>query len=250
MMEEATESCMSFALISQALGNLRLRFLPIKMGAIMCCMSEPSKKRSLDGKLEKKLAEMKRHKFGESRLKSVDSIVMLFPKFKEKLKTFRGMFEQFDEDSNGSIEPNELERFLEHLQLHLPEQEIENLFQFCDIDGSKGIQFNEFIVLLCLIHLLTEPSPSDNSFKAGLVQIGEIFNTIVEVFLFFDQNGDGKLNQKDIVRTLNETSARERSPAHITKSRFQEMDWDKNGQVTFREFLFGFLNWVGIDVDD
>jgi len=29
-----------------------------------------------------------------------------------------------------------------------------------------------------------------------------------------------------------------------------EMDWDKNGQVTFREFLFGFINWVGIDVDE
>jgi hypothetical protein len=29
-----------------------------------------------------------------------------------------------------------------------------------------------------------------------------------------------------------------------------EMDWDKNGQVTLREFLFGFINWVGIDVDE
>lgn len=30
----------------------------------------------------------------------------------------------------------------------------------------------------------------------------------------------------------------------------EEMDWDKNGQVTFREFLFGFINWVGIDADE
>lgn len=29
-----------------------------------------------------------------------------------------------------------------------------------------------------------------------------------------------------------------------------EMDWDRNGEVTFREFLFGFLKWVGIDEDE
>ncbi|TKY66258.1 calcium-binding protein CML22 [Spatholobus suberectus] len=220
------------------------------MGATLCCIGMSSKKMCLDEKLERKIAEMRRYKFGKSKLKSVDSIVMLFPMFKERLKTLRGMFEQYDEDSNGSIEPSELKKFLEHLELHLTEQEIENLFQYCDLDGSKGIQFNEFIVLLCLIHLLAEPSSSDNSSKAELAQVGEVFNTIVEVFVFFDQNGDGKLNQKDMVRTLNETNPRERSPARISKRRFQEMDWDKNGQVTFREFLFGFINWVGIDADE
>ncbi|KAL3007364.1 hypothetical protein AAZX31_08G329600 [Glycine max] len=220
------------------------------MGAIMSCIGISSKKMCLDDKLERKIAEMRRYKFGQSKLKSVDSVVMLFPMFKERLKTLRGMFEQYDEDSNGSIEPNELKKFLEHLELHLKEQEIEHLFQYCDLDGSKGIQFNEFIVLLCLIHLLAEPSSSDISSKAELAQVGEIFNTIVEVFVFFDQNGDGKLNQKDMVRTLNETNPRERSPARISKYRFQEMDWDKNGQVTFREFLFGFINWVGIGDDE
>lgn len=25
------------------------------------------------------------------------------------------------------------------------------------------------------------------------------------------------------------------------------MDWDKNGMVTFKEFLFAFTRWVGID---
>ena len=26
----------------------------------------------------------------------------------------------------------------------------------------------------------------------------------------------------------------------------EEMDWDKNGMVTFKEFLFAFTRWVGI----
>lgn len=28
------------------------------------------------------------------------------------------------------------------------------------------------------------------------------------------------------------------------------MDWDKNGMVNFKEFLFAFTRWVGIDNDD
>lgn len=30
----------------------------------------------------------------------------------------------------------------------------------------------------------------------------------------------------------------------------EEMDWDKNGTVTFKEFLFAFTRWVGIDNED
>lgn len=59
------------------------------------------------------------------------------------------------------------------------------------------------------------------SSKAGLEQVGEIFNAIVETFVFFDQNGDGKLNKKDMFRTLSETNPRERSPARISKHRFR-----------------------------
>lgn len=65
------------------------------MGAVICCISEQGEKKSLERKLEKKIAEIRRNKFGQTKLKSIDSIVMLFPMFKEKLKTLKGMFEQY-----------------------------------------------------------------------------------------------------------------------------------------------------------
>lgn len=49
------------------------------------------------------------------------------------------------------------------------------------------------------------------------------FNTIVEAFLFFDKNGDGKLNKKDMMKALNESSPWEKSPAHITRTRFSKL---------------------------
>ena len=33
----------------------------------------------------------------------------------------------------------------------------------------------------------------------------------------------------------------------LTSDRFAELDWDANGEVTFSEFLFAFMQWVGIE---
>lgn len=66
-----------------------------KMGALICCMSEQNEEKSLERNLEKKISEIRRNKFGQSKLKSIDTIVMLFPMFKERLKTLRAMFQQY-----------------------------------------------------------------------------------------------------------------------------------------------------------
>lgn len=53
-----------------------------------------------------------------------------------------------------------------------------------------------------------------------LPQLVSTFDTIIEAFLFLDKNGDGKLNRKDVVKALNQTSPWEKSPAHVTRTRF------------------------------
>ncbi|CAI0436811.1 unnamed protein product [Linum tenue] len=216
-----------------------------------------SKYKRLDAKLEKKMMEVKRSSSSKRTFKSMNTIIMRFPQFKQQLKTISAVFQQFDEDGNGSIDREELKKCLEKLQLiNLKESEMDDLFHSCDFDGSGGIQFNEFIVLLCLIYLLAHPSPNNNNdglkqaSNMGSPELEATFDTIVEAFLFLDKNGDGKLNKKDLVNALNDTSPWEKSPLRITKSRFKEMDRDRNGKVGFREFLFALIQWVGIEADD
>ncbi|XP_015574054.2 probable calcium-binding protein CML22 [Ricinus communis] len=222
-----------------------------KIAGMFCHCGSQNKYKRLDAKLEKKMIEFKRSSSGPTNFKSIDSIILRFPQFKEGLKNIRGVFEQYDEDANGAIDREELKRCLQKLQINLKEQEVEDLFHSCDIDGSQGIQFNEFIVLLCLIYLLVDsPSFSHSTSRTGSPELEATFDTIVEAFLFLDKNGVGKLKKKDVLKALNEASPWEKSPAHITKSRFQELDWDRNGKVSFREFLFALVNWVGIDADE
>lgn len=61
-----------------------------------------------------------------------------------------------DEDSNGAIDHEELKKCFQKLEISFTEEEIDDLFQACDINEDMGMKFNEFIVLLCLVYLLKD----------------------------------------------------------------------------------------------
>ncbi|XP_030462982.1 probable calcium-binding protein CML22 [Syzygium oleosum] len=228
-----------------------LKYLSYKVGNILCHRTSKIRYKRLDTKLEKKVLEVKntpssRH----NKFQTINSIIMKFPQFKEGLKNIKAIFQQYDEDSNGAIDKEELKKCLEEVQLHLSEKDVEDLFHSCDIDENQEIQFTEFIVLLCLIYLLKEAASTDETEKIGSPSVEATFDTIIEAFLFLDKDGDGKLKKKDVFKALNEASPRERSPRHVNRKRFKEMDWGRKGNVTFREFLFTFIDWVGVEIDD
>ncbi|KDO16011.1 hypothetical protein SPRG_18453 [Saprolegnia parasitica CBS 223.65] len=81
-------------------------------------------------------------------------------------------------------------------------------------------------------------------------------------------DGDGLIEKEEMLRRLTE-SMHEHSPtkkmsvgsttksgstcpanAFISQKRFNEMDWDHDGSITFKEFLMAFESWVGVDDDD
>ncbi|XP_068664558.1 probable calcium-binding protein CML22 [Aristolochia californica] len=239
------------------------------MGSLLCYCNPPKKHKMLDPELEKKLVEaIKQRAMHRNRsFKSINSIIMKFPHFREGLRNIRHVFDRFDEDSNGTIDHKELNKCLDTLKIHLTEKEIDDLYHSCDVDGNEGIQYNEFIVLLCIIYLLvkwqypitTSNKPSSvitherlmlQTSNMGLPQLESIFEPILEAFLFLDKNSDGKLHKKDIVRALNDADGWERSPRHITSARFEEMNWARSGTINLKEFLFTFIDWIGIGCDE
>lgn len=61
-----------------------------------------------------------------------------------------------DEDSNGAIDQEELKKCFSKLEISFSEEEINDLFEACDINEDLGMKFTEFIVLLCLVYLLKD----------------------------------------------------------------------------------------------
>lgn len=194
-------------------------------------------------------AMQKRAKEGTN-LRSFDSLIMKFPKIDESLRNCKSIFEQFDEDKNGEIDQGELNRCFQRLEISIPEEDIKDLFEACDLHEHMGMKFNEFIVLLCLVYLLNEPAAKEAKARMGLGNLEPTFEILVNAFVFLDKNKDGYVSRGEMVQAINETTSGERSSGRIAMKRFEEMDWDKNGMVSFKEFLFAFTQWVGIDEGD
>ncbi|KAI0503972.1 hypothetical protein KFK09_014919 [Dendrobium nobile] len=208
---------------------------------------ESSKNYSSESKLDAKMVETMRRRAAQgSSMKSFNTIILKFPKIDESFKKCKTIFEQFDEDSNGAIDPDELRRCFHKLQVDFTEEEINDFFKACDIDENMAIKFNEFIVLLCLVYLLKEPTTSQAKSRLGLPELESTFQTLVDAFVFLDKNKDGHVSKSEMVEAINESTSGGRSSGRIAMRRFDEMDWDKNGMVTFKEFLFAFTRWLGI----
>ncbi|XP_022716614.1 probable calcium-binding protein CML21 isoform X2 [Durio zibethinus] len=192
-------------------------------------------------KLEAKMVEAMQRRASEgTAMKSFNSIILKFPKIDESLRKCK------DEDSNGSIDHEELKKCFHKLEVSFTEEEINDLFKACDINEDRGIKFNEFIVVLCLVYLLKDNATAlEAKSRMGMPNLEATFETLVDAFVFLDKNKDGYVSKNEMVQAITESG--ERSSGRIAMKRFEEMDWDKNGSVNFKEFLFAFTSWVGID---
>ncbi|KAK1413695.1 hypothetical protein QVD17_35472 [Tagetes erecta] len=228
-----------------------LKSLSNRFGRMLRCCNSTNKYERLDNELETKMMEAKQSSQRYNKIKSINSIILRFPQFREGLEEIRGVFRHFDVDSNGIIDREELTKCLQKLRFECTEQEINDLFESCDLGKNKGMKFNEFVVVLCLIYLLAGTSSlSHTATTMGSLELNATFDSMIDAFLFLDKNGDGKLDKKDMIKAMNDDFPKEKSPTHITMTRFKEMDWNKDGKVGFREFLFSLINWVGIDSND
>ncbi|CAD5179637.1 unnamed protein product [Musa acuminata subsp. malaccensis] len=246
----------SAASMKETSGLLRsfsaLKSFSDKVGDAFAKLSSSIKHRKDHQNLKRRLLEaMKQRGYSnQNTFRSINSIIMWFPHFKEGLQNIKNIFEKYDEDSNGTMHHEELKKCLRMLQIQLSEKDIDRLYHYCGMDENKGIQYHEFIVLLCFAYLLAGPdSATNNMSNSASRHVEATFDKLAEAFAFLDKNGDGKLDKKDIILALNEAPSKEKSPTHITSRRFKEMDRNKDGTVSFKEFLFSLIKWIGIDTD-
>ncbi|XP_047334921.1 probable calcium-binding protein CML21 [Impatiens glandulifera] len=218
------------------------------MGGVVSGKTESLETDIVESKLEAKMVEVMQGRASKgSSLKSFNSIILKFPKIDTSFRKCKDIFKQFDEDRNGTVDQEELKHCFHKLEVNFTEEEINDLFQACDINEDMGIKFNEFIVLLCLVYLLKDKSSAIQA-EPLMPNLDSTFETLVDAFVFLDKNKDGYVSKTEMIQAIDETG--ERSSGRIAMKRFEEMDWDKNGMVNFKEFLFAFTGWVGIDDED
>jgi calcium-binding protein CML len=95
-------------------------------------------------------------------------------------------------------------------------------------------------------------------------KIADAFNLVMDAYLTFDAEGKGYITKSDMNDFIQRLGAKSPSKstsksartmdfgatAFLSEERMNEMDWDKSGQISYSEFVYSFLGWVGFEDDD
>eukprot|EP00243_Klebsormidium_subtile_P003072 TRINITY_DN16218_c0_g1_i1.p1 TRINITY_DN16218_c0_g1~~TRINITY_DN16218_c0_g1_i1.p1 ORF type:complete len:219 (-),score=40.62 TRINITY_DN16218_c0_g1_i1:381-1037(-) len=203
--------------------------------------------------LEKRMvaAVIARHKDPNRKVPpSFDAVALKFPVINKAFSEVREVFNKFDVDKSKTIDLEEMKSCFKDLHFQIPEGEVHAYFKESDMDGSGNIEFREFVVIIALSYLLAPPSSNG----ALSPQLQKAVESIVDAFMFCDKDGSGYVSKDEITNSFAETCGNLRRPSGGVRSvigpRWLEMDWDANGTVSFKEFLFAFADWVGADEED
>ncbi len=134
-----------------------------------------------------------------------------------KVDEFKEAFKLFDKDGDGTIDTKELGPLLRSLGQNPAEDEIAEMIDEVDVDGSGAIDFVEFL------HLMLRRQ------REGLS-----YDEIREVFRVFDKDGNGYVSATELRHVMSKLGV------HFTDDELLEMiteaDVDGDGQVNFAEF--------------
>jgi len=135
-------------------------------------------------------------------------------------KRLRTAFNMFDKDGKGTIGKNDLKKLLKDMKVELTDEELKDILNDVDEDGSGQIEFKEF--------------------KAFMTREMSEAQRLKEIFELFDSDGDGYITIPELRKTLKQCDYKvtEEGIEQIMK----EADINKDGKISFDEFKIFFKN--------
>jgi len=91
-------------------------------------------------------------------------------------------------------------------------------------------------------------SPTDQNgnpvFLGCSDDIHYLVHWVVAAYLLFDVECTGHIDQATVKNLQRTASTEDGSDLFLNDDRWKELDWDKNGKVSFEEFVFAFSEWI------
>merc|ERR1719357_947856 len=177
---------------------------------------------------------------GDGQIDMQEFIKMMFPTCAESLtklqKSFSNLnevkaaFRKFDSDSDGHITRPELKGVM----AKFGDADVDAVFALGDADQSGGIDYIEFIGLMC-------PAAQSglNKFRNSFRNIHEV----ISAFKRFDSNCDGSLSQQELCDGISKSGAR-LSSAEV-RAIFTLADVNEDGEINYHEFMSALFPAAG-----
>ena len=166
--------------------------------------------------------------------------------------------------SLGHISLEKFPALLEHLTHHnctFSADQITNLFALSHIEHSSTLTFRECLIAVAIGYYLAPSDPIDSSPQPvpssvttpngdpNFIKIARGFKVIRSAFDEIDDDNSGMLSADEMKQALFAASSGQ-SKDDVLQARFEELDINGDGDVEFKEFLYGVVSWVGMTSEE
>ncbi|CAM9932232.1 unnamed protein product, partial [Ectocarpus sp. 13 AM-2016] len=186
------------------------------------------------------------------------------------MNDIRRVFHERDTDQSGRIDMCEMSTAMKDLKVNLSEDEIKALFKMADFYEDKQLTMKQFLVVLAMGYvldaipdLMEKPAnaEAEAAARAAGRRMSNFYNkeqtvrNALELFtyayLLFDKECKGVISREQVMIVVAENGQKdEGSMSILSQERWDEMDWDSNGDISFGEFVYAFTKWVDVDGED
>ncbi len=245
-----------------------------KETATVSVSAEP--KSEFDARLAKGLQRYSKEMEAKSKggkIVSFNQVILKFRKINNALKTVKAIFEEIGGGQTCILHDDCVRALAELGDGGLSEEKLAAIFHEADIFTHGKLSLKEFTLCICMGYVLgdmkldnaTTFTPADAAdAKAGSIdrkssrfftsenELREAFDVIIGCYLLFDADGTGDLDKGEVLAMMEEKKGAfsDGTASNIfTKKRWEELDFDNDGQITFKEFTWALLGWI-VEAED
>ena len=186
-------------------------------------------------------------KVKKGHINSFDQVILKFPKIHNAFQEVKKLFNSCDDDGNGTLDYGEIKPIMEKLGTQtMTDEEISTVFNEADMYQNNQLTHKEFMVCLALGYVLGDIKVENSEGLGG--EVKQAFDDVLGAYFIFDVDGGGTLDKEEVMRQMQskEGAFKSASAASVlTKERWAEMDWDHDGNISFKEFFWAFQKWIG-----
>lgn len=136
----------------------------------------------------------------------------------DQIAEFKEAFLIFDKDGDGSISVKEIGTVMRSLGQNPSDDELKNIVDEIDQDGSGTIDFKEFLNMM-----------------AKKIQELSMEDDLIEAFRYFDMDGKGLISTIELKHVLSNSG--EKLSEDEIDDIIREVDTDCDGYIDYKEFV-------------
>jgi calmodulin len=160
------------------------------------------------------------------------------------VEELREAFALFDKDNDGCITSKELHTVMNGLRLQITEQEIADIINNVDVDGSGTVDFNEFLRMMsrsqCHVNRPGAGACRTGSAMTAEQRSAEELEEMRQAFRVFDIDGNGLIDANELKVTM--FNLGENLSDRDVKQMIKLADRNGDGKIDYEEFIMMMYN--------